>query len=199
MKAPDFIRYALTGCVATAMLAGCGGSQPPIGASGAMSQTLAVATQADRGTSWIAPAKSSGALIYAVGGCGGTCVVSNPAGELVGTLPTGGAGICSDSGGNVFIADDNNVVEYAHGGTSPIATLSLPGDDAAGCSVDPTTRNLAVVFVGSGGDIAIFADAAGMPTLYNSGLESLYCGYDNNGNLFVDGFSGKANPALRSC
>jgi hypothetical protein len=31
-------RHALISCVAAAMLAGCGGSQPPIGAPGAMQQ-----------------------------------------------------------------------------------------------------------------------------------------------------------------
>ena len=34
MNSPDFIRYALCSCVAAAMLAGCGGSQPPIDAPG---------------------------------------------------------------------------------------------------------------------------------------------------------------------
>jgi hypothetical protein len=34
MRGLDFSRYALTGCVAAAMLAGCGGSQPPISPAG---------------------------------------------------------------------------------------------------------------------------------------------------------------------
>jgi hypothetical protein len=38
MKSLDFGRYALSSCVALAMLAGCGGSQPPIGAPGAVPQ-----------------------------------------------------------------------------------------------------------------------------------------------------------------
>jgi hypothetical protein len=33
-------RYALSACVATAVLAGCGGSQPPIGAPEAMLRSL---------------------------------------------------------------------------------------------------------------------------------------------------------------
>ena len=36
MKSLDFGRYALCICTAVAMLAACGGSQPPIGAPGAM-------------------------------------------------------------------------------------------------------------------------------------------------------------------
>src|SRR5580704_13642474 len=37
MKSLDFGRCALTSCAAVAMLAGCGGSQPPIGAPAAIS------------------------------------------------------------------------------------------------------------------------------------------------------------------
>lgn len=33
MKPLDFSRHALTSCAAAAMLAGCGGSQPPMGAA----------------------------------------------------------------------------------------------------------------------------------------------------------------------
>ena len=36
MKGPDFSRYALSSCVAAAMLTGCGGSSAPIGVPGAM-------------------------------------------------------------------------------------------------------------------------------------------------------------------
>jgi hypothetical protein len=36
MKISHLSSYALSGCIAAAMLAGCGGSQPPIGAPGAM-------------------------------------------------------------------------------------------------------------------------------------------------------------------
>ena len=46
MKVPDFGRYALCSCVAAAMLAGCGGSLPPIGAPGPMPQSSAIAAHA---------------------------------------------------------------------------------------------------------------------------------------------------------
>ena len=38
MKSLDFSRYGVTQLFAAAMLAGCGGSPPPIGAPGAMLQ-----------------------------------------------------------------------------------------------------------------------------------------------------------------
>ncbi len=43
MTISGFARYALTSCVSGAMFAGCGGSQPPISASGATTQTSAIA------------------------------------------------------------------------------------------------------------------------------------------------------------
>ena len=51
MKSLDLGSCELGICAAAAMLAGCGGSQPPIGAPGAMPQTYAIAqTRAHRGT-----------------------------------------------------------------------------------------------------------------------------------------------------
>ncbi len=38
MTSRELSRFALVVCLAAAMLAGCGGSQPPIGAPGAMPQ-----------------------------------------------------------------------------------------------------------------------------------------------------------------
>ena len=49
MRILDFSRCALSICAAAAFLAGCGGSQLPIGPPGAISQSSAIATQADRG------------------------------------------------------------------------------------------------------------------------------------------------------
>jgi hypothetical protein len=193
MKSFGLGSCALGGGVALALLAGCGGSQPPTGATGAMAQTSAIATHADRGKSWMLPEAKSEGLIYATGGCLGTCVFSYPSGKLVGTLDAGfggsygASGACTDGNGNVFISNNDNLFEYAHGGTKPIATLDLPGSNAIGCSIDPTTGNLAVVFSGSGKNVAIFPDATGTPALYDSAIDSFYCGYDNSGNLFVDG------------
>ncbi|MGC1336055.1 MAG: hypothetical protein WA812_11845 [Candidatus Cybelea sp.] len=162
------------------MFTGCGSQVAPTG--GAM-----IASHAAHKMSG-----SSGALIYATGGCGGICVVSYPAGKLVDSISVSGelGGDCADSAGNVFVTNNTEVLEYSHGGTSPIATLSLPGDDAAGCSIDPGTGNLAVVFSESGANVAVFPDATGTPTTYESHIVSYYCGYDNAGNLFVSGLNG---------
>jgi hypothetical protein len=186
------------------MPAGCGGSQPPIGAPGMMPQASAIATHAERGKSWMAPEATSEDLVYVTGGCGGTCVVSYPAGKIVGYLNLGNglnAGVCSDSGGNVYISNnresnDSEVVEYAHGGTTPKATFDLPGFDAAGCSVDPTTGNLAVMFEGSGDGVAIFTSDSQAPQLYPAPVDGFSCAYDPSGNLFVGGVGPETQAAL---
>ena len=46
-------RYALSSCVVAGTLAGCGGSQPPIGAPGATPQSRAVAQHGHRSGSWM--------------------------------------------------------------------------------------------------------------------------------------------------
>jgi hypothetical protein len=205
MRSFDFGRYTLCICVALAMLAGCGvlplsvskgqdDMQPLMGVPGAMAQTYRLAAHADRGTSWMLPEAKSEDLIYATGGCAGTCVLSYPAGKLVGSLETGGdldgssAG-CVDGNGDVFLPDNESEVEYAHGGSKPIATLTLPGSSAGACSIDPTTGNLAVIANFSGVGIAVFANAKGTPTIYGAGILPYGCGYDNQGNLFVSGLN----------
>jgi hypothetical protein len=58
MKSLDFGSCALICSATVAMLAGCGGSQPPIGAPGAIPQTSAIAAHAERGKSWMLPEAS---------------------------------------------------------------------------------------------------------------------------------------------
>jgi hypothetical protein len=169
----------------TAMLlvSGCGGSQGQITGVGAVPQAAVR-------NAHILKSATSGDLVYVSGGCGGICVLTYPQGQLIDSIHTTGIteGACSDSSGNVFVTNSTQVLEYQHGGTSPIATLALPGNDAFGCSVDPTTNNLAVVFRSNPGpDIAIFANESGSPITYHSKIDSFYCGYDNAGNLFVSG------------
>ena len=194
MKVSELSRCALCLSITAAMLAGCG-SQPPIGAPGAMPQGR-TATQAKHGGSWMLPEAKSEDLLYIAAwpGYGAVYVYTYPKGQLVGTL-TGFAepfGECTDSAGDVFIVAFSNtsssssstIYEYAHGGTSPIATLSDP-NVAFGCALDPTTGNLAA----SGGGVAIYQHATGNPTIYSSGFAFHYCGYDDKGNLYLSAAS----------
>jgi hypothetical protein len=196
MRSLNFGRYALFCSAAAAMLAGCAGSQPSIGAPGAIPQTSTIATHAERGKSWVDPGAQDGDLIY-VAAQVNSYVISYRTGKLLGTIDGGAEGACSDSEGNVFLTGGAGVLEYRHGGTTPVATLNLPGNDpeSGGCASDPVSGNLAVTFstFGSGGsdeNVAIFPDGQGTPTVYQSGIDAGFCGYDNQGNLFVDGYGG---------
>jgi hypothetical protein len=109
-------------------------------------------------------------------------------------------GQCVDSDGDVWIAnfEGSSVVKYAHGGTSPIATLATDGAPI-GCAVS-STGDLAVAnfATASGpGDIQIFTDGSGTPATY-SNASSCYNlwppGYDNRGNLYVESQPNGANP-----
>jgi hypothetical protein len=185
--------------MAMAMLAGCGGSQPPIRAPGAMPQAAAIAAHTDRGTSWMLPEAKSEDLLYVSNYANGTVTVySHKAGKLVGTLsglrlPTG---LCTNKRGDVFIANlgTAQIFEYAHGGVKPINTLSLPGYDPEpyDCSVDKMTGNLAVTENqpdARASLLVIFQDASGTPATYAVPDITNYrsCTYDNKGNLFVAG------------
>lgn len=119
-------------------------------------------------------------------------------GTLVGTLSTGlfrPQGMCVDKDQNIYIANtgDNEVLEYAHGGSSPIATFTLPNEYPSGCAISPTNGDLAVgvaTGVSSSGQLVIFHK--GVPTTYNAdpGYYMPFPGYDNKGNCFIEEDSG---------
>ncbi len=181
-----------------ALLAGCGGSQP-IGAPGIVPQTSVTTTRAKGGPSRILTNAKGEDLIYAadsaetVSNFGEVIVLTYPQGKVVGVL-TGfddPSGACVDSAGDVWISNrggslGSGLVEYAHGGTQPIATLSVDGNPQ-GCSVDPTTTGNLAAAVGN--EVLIWPNAHGTPTQYSAQSETrlAYCGYDNRGNLFIDG------------
>jgi hypothetical protein len=118
-------------------------------------------------------------------------VYSYPSGQLKGKLTGFGTpeGLCVDGFGDVFVPDNvySEVYEYAHGTAKPKAILQ---DEQNGqpvdCSVDPVTGNLAVA---NFGDVAIFSNASGRPTIYSDAdiFEVFACGYDDAGDLYVDG------------
>jgi hypothetical protein len=184
---------AVSNCIATALLAACNGSQPPIGAPGAMQQSQSIATHATHGRGWMLPEAKSDDLLYASDSAASTVYVfSYPRGHLVGTL-TGfyePSGMCVDNSGDVWITNPSpsELIEYSHGGTQPIATLADAAGIPLGCSVDPTTGNLAVTN-DAPGNVAIYQNAKGSPATYadQDFLDYWYPAYDGQGNLFVDG------------
>ncbi|HEY2475072.1 MAG TPA: hypothetical protein VGI19_09750 [Candidatus Cybelea sp.] len=190
-------------CAASIVMTGCAG-QP---SSGTPSVTAPNALRVHSAHhSWMSPAAKGQALVYVSSVLtSDVYVYSYASQQLVGTLTgfTTPYGLCTDKKGDVWVVNDgaSQLVEYAHGGTSPLATLSDPGEYPEGCAVDPQTGNLAVTNFyaqSGGGSVAIYAGAQGTATLYTdpSISEYRFCGYDNKGNLFVDGVDGSSNFAF---
>jgi hypothetical protein len=193
----NLARFALI-VGAAGLFAGCGGSQPPTGAPGAMprSRTAAIATHAKHGGSWMLPeAKSRGLLYVSQDGGSYVSIYSYPQGEPEGVLDTPGWGLCSDAK-RVFVTDYpiSVIYEYAHGGIKTLRKLKDGDEEPFSCAVDPATGNLAVI---SGEAVAIFAGGKGSPkTFSESGIGLAADCYDDNGNLFVDGMNDSGEFAL---
>lgn len=121
MTISGFNRYALS-CAVVALLAGRGGSQAPIGAPGAMPQTPAVTAHAGRGTSWMLPEAPKSDLAYIDYLSGYVWAFTYPGGKYVGSISVGSwGGLCAAKTGNWWVAASaaDDVLEYAHGGTTP--------------------------------------------------------------------------------
>jgi hypothetical protein len=187
--------------VASVALASCSGASPQQGLVPSASVQSAGAHHA-RVQSWILPSAKKSDLLY-ISDLLAQVVDIYTYGhgyKLVGQL-TGffnPEGLCVDKKGNVYVTNDTSegvyqITEYAHGSTSATRTLHDPDGRANGCSVDPTTGNLAVAdFWGpneSIGNVAVFPKASGTPTAYSLSniFYDYYCAYDDKGNLFVDG------------
>jgi hypothetical protein len=165
-----------------------------LAACGSESQTSALPpaiAQTDR-------AASGGALLYVTDAQTHSVVVlTYPGGKPVGILSgfTNPQGECVDAAGDVWIVDiaASTITEYAHGGTTPIATLQDAGQFPTACAVNPKTGDLAVANVATAtlepGSISIYANARGTPANYAGANLSMAdsIAYDDRGNLFVAG------------
>jgi hypothetical protein len=202
----------VTVAAVAAFLAGCSGaSQTAPSSSQAIPQTSHIAggkfslsskpfnmamIHKSNEKSWASPdATKAKALLYVSNLGNGTVTfyrysggTSTQKGTISGfDFPTPG---CTDNKGNVFIPDLEleQITEYAYGSTNPTQVLSDSGYEPFGCSVDPTTGNLAVANFGSG-SVSVYADANGTPSVLPVSDDALteYVAYDNTGDLFAAG------------
>jgi hypothetical protein len=193
------LRPALAIGAAAALLTGCGGSTSPFSPSSIQPNAIGRSLASGHSRSWMSPAaKVAKQLLYVsnLNNSQGTInVYSYSKEQLVGQLSgiDGPVGMCVDSSGDVFIPQrfSGSVYEYAHGGTTPIATLN-DGYESGTCSIDPTTGNLAVGDIATNFEIFPYEGSGkfGSPTVYSapSGFASVNSvGYDNDGNLFFQG------------
>jgi hypothetical protein len=205
MRISGFARYALSSCVAAAMLASCGGSQAQIAASPPGVGLLAKSASAINGRQRHRASGSYGDLTYASGPPDWIYMLDYPSGNLVGDFKAGiyVSGMCTDTSGNVYILgyeDFSTILKYAHGATKPTSTITLHGYDAFSCAVDPTTGDLAVLTSNTGDQVVavIYPGGSGSPTYYTLPVGTQWgrhgCTYDDSGDLFVE-VQGKSNRA----
>jgi hypothetical protein len=182
----SIVGRALAMGTAALLFSACGGSSP-LQPLSSLQQSTVNSPTANR---------KIGDLIYASAGSE-TYLISYPEGKYVGKfdMPSPPSS-CADAQGDVFIPNNSEVFEFAHGGTTPIAILQDTGYRAFGCASDRKTGNLAVANAyalqsNGRGNIALFKKGSGKPAFYSDPqmIDYTFCGYDVKGNLFIAGFS----------
>jgi hypothetical protein len=187
-----------------ALLAACGGSQTQIGSLGAVPQTSAIATHAERGGSSMVPEVKGQELLYVAEGHRAG-IFSYPQGKRLGKTRGGYInnlqGECADTDGDIYVIDQyiasayTYIYEYAHGGRVPIRHLADSSILDQSCSVDPLSGALAIVAI-SGGPVTIFQpdSASGRKYALPRHFGGYACSYDDRGNLFVNGANDHGDP-----
>lgn len=193
------MRY-VAGIAGAVLLAACGGALPA-GGNAAATQAVPApvgAEHPDRRGSWMSPAAATAKSLLYISDAGtfDVFVYAYPSLQKMGRL-TGfnrPQGECTDAGGDIWITNTTgqSIVEFTHGGSSPIADLADPTGYPVGCAVDPITGNLAVTNIqdlSGGGGVLVYKDAQGTPRAYSNPAQSLcyFAAYDAKGNLFVSG------------
>jgi hypothetical protein len=160
----------------------------------------------NRGPSWVTPGVSRAAqtLLYITNlGSGSVNMYTWQRGgglDLVGEITGFGDPTqpCGDGAGNIFIPDLINatITHFRYGEVTPGRVLDT-GGFPTGCSYDRATGNLAVATY-IGGNVVVFANAAGTPTSYvvPNMTEPEFVAYDTNGDLFVVGSTAAAPVTL---
>jgi hypothetical protein len=179
----EVMRYVVLAVAVAAT--GCqGAAQPPT--DGSALGSVRSLTQA------VVPAQRHD-LLYVSAFNGPLYAFTYPQGKLVGQVTTsfGGAGICSDKQGNVYVDTPAayTVYVFAHAGLIPVYELdeASEGANPYGCAVNRRTGDLAVTNLE--GFVSVYKGARGTPQAYSlPGLyEAFFCAYDDKGNLFATG------------
>lgn len=155
---------------------------------------------ADRRGSWMLPEAKSADLLYVSDPeTTAVYVYSYRGGELTGMLTgfSNPQGLCADKAGDVFVTDPGaaKIFEYAHGGTTPMATLNARNPLA--CSIDNVTGNLAAANYSDPPSISVYKKATRRVKVYGDQAigELYFCGYDGHGNLYATGYyTGQNDP-----
>ena len=188
-------RPAFAAIAAVALLAGCGGSQPPIGAPGAMPQTAAMTTRrpvhpdypADRLLIFEADQYEDAVNIYRTADAGKDAA---PFAQI----PAGGDpyGLAMDKSGTLYVAqyESWSVSEYPKGQTTATTIITDGLHNPGGVAVDKH----GTLFVSNNdppGWISVYPQGSSTPSEIISGgglTDPLELALDGKGNLYVADF-----------
>ena len=205
-------RYAFSFSLA-ALLAGCGGSQPPIGAPSAMPQSRAIATHAERGGSWMLSKKLAykvtKPLLYVTNDSGNGVTVYHANANDPAPLATISDGLdfpsggCIDSEGTLYVANQpvSNggwISEYALGKTRASAFIKDGINTPAFCAIDGN-GNLWVTNIGTSSVTEYLHGSKKPHTVITNGLDyPVGIAIDDSGSLYVANrpVSGTPNVAV---
>jgi hypothetical protein len=198
MRGLDFSRYALTSCVASALLSACGGWQSPIGAPGVMPQDIPGAVRSAHVTPLLYVTNFTGNS-----GIGDVTVyhakATNP--SPVATITKGinsPTGDCTDAAGTLYVANEPAsgpgwVSEYLAGQTKPYTFITKGINTPAFCAID-SKGNLWVTNI-SIPDLAEYPKGSTKPRMViTSGLTfPVGIAIDRSGNIYVaNGWGGSS-------
>lgn len=187
------VRFGLS-ISAAALLAGCG-AQSPIA-------PLVTIQQAPNSTSAVQPALAQrlprvrGEVQYFSNFYGdGLLEYHYPKSESpIGSISYAGGGLCTKGARTFWATASGGLAEFKVGGETPIRVLKTSAY-TSGCAIDPATGDLAALNLLAGG-VTIYHKARGKGKVISGPAEEYFDGYDNQSNLFVDGFSSSHGVVL---
>ncbi|HLY02874.1 MAG TPA: hypothetical protein VKR56_10345 [Candidatus Cybelea sp.] len=209
MKLSVFSRYALNSCISAAMLAGCGGSQPPIGAQGAMPERVQN-HEAPKLRTAMPSYKVSGPLIYVASyDLDLTPVRVYKANEkdpkpiaAISKDVFNARGVCIDGEGTLYVTNAGSsnkgyVLEYALGQTKPLRVITKGIDYPGYCAID-ASGNLWVANIG-GVNVTEYLKNSTKPhaTITKGLTEPDGIAIDHKGNLYVSNFEPQSSPNIQ--
>lgn len=100
-------------------------------------------------------------------------------------------GLCTKGTGTFWVANSggDDLLEYDYKGTTVIKTLTESVGEPAGCSVDPTTGNVAMSVLFDP-YVLVWTGGTGTYTQMDDSLsETWFVAYDGSGDLFANGYT----------
>jgi DNA-binding beta-propeller fold protein YncE len=183
------ISHLLGATVAVAFIAGCGSAFQTY-------QPATSSVQASRLKTWISPDAKDAPVLFFQGDVdlGNIYIFSLPEMTLKGTISglSEPLGMCSDLAGNIYVAEAglSRVDEFTRAGTL-IATFTDTYGYPSACAVNPQNGYLAVTDTSSPLKVLVFSSPSSPPTaLIVPDMTYLsFAGYNDKGELWVDGFN----------